>query len=244
MKTNLFISATDQNCEYFAVPMFASFKKHNPDVPMLCVVKNTSLDVNAALENLGVVLIEYREPESFNIRNFSIILYDYVKHIDFDKIMWMDIDALVLEDIRSLFDYKEELVVLPRHLGTMWRYVQPENGMPSIALGTWIATKDAALLMRDLYLKHNPKKITDEGEYIRTIADRFCVRVLDGERFSCCREMTENLEQDDKGPYFMKWGRRQRPAFVHFSLKGNSLRPENFETLKNFALGEVSYAGK
>ncbi len=231
MNNNIFVSATDKNCEHFAVPMFASFKRFNPGVRMFCIVKDISPSVFAELTDMGVELIPYAEPDSFPIRNFSIIISPYLEHIDYDKVMWMDIDALVLENIRNLFDFMEELVVLPRHLGNGWRYVQ-DNDMTSITLGTWIATKNVVSLMRDLYLNFNPKKITDEGEFIKTQSDKFCVRVLDGEKYSCCREMTDSLKQDEKGLYFVKWGKRQYPDFVHFSLKANNLRPTNFEMIR------------
>lgn len=235
MKNNIFISATDQNCEYFAVPMFESFRRYNPDVPMYCVIKNVSQDIQEKLKDIGVALLEYKEPDTFNIRNFSVIIASYVEHIDYDKMMWMDIDALILDDIRDLFDYAEELVVLPRHLGNGWRYVQDNNDLPSTTLGTWVAAKRTARLMTYLYKNSNPKHIEDEGEFMRSMADKFCVRVLDGEKYSCCREMTESLQYDERGLYFMKWGKRQYPKFIHFSLKGNGLRPKNYDKVREVA---------
>ena len=215
------VTATDERYENYAPIMFKSFAKFNEGVELYCVEKNISERMKESLGRIGVKLIEYNEPEGFDITNFSIRIAPYLENIDYNKAMWMDVDALVTGDIRETFDFDEEFVAIPKHLGKTWEYMQ-DNGEPSIAMGTWIATKEAVNRM------HNVAMSADtvlEGTILRANSKKFKIRVLDGEKYACCREMTDRLEFDSGRLCFHKWGKKQYPKVIHFSNMNFNFKP-------------------
>jgi lipopolysaccharide biosynthesis glycosyltransferase len=215
------VTATDERYENYAPIMFKSFAKFNEGVELYCVEKNMSERMRESLGRIGVKLIEYNEPDGFDITNFSIRIAPYLQHIDYDKAMWMDVDAVVTGNISNLFDYREEFVAIPKHLGKTWEYLQ-DNGEPSIAMGTWIATKDAVNRMHDVAMASDTVL---EGHIMRNNSKKFKMRVLDGETYACCREMTDRLVYEDGKLTFVKWGKKQFPKVIHFSNMNFNFKP-------------------
>jgi len=178
---NIVLSATNKKMEHFVVPMFTSFIKFNPDIHMYCIIADDVSDsVKIYLEHLGVHLIKY-QPDSTTAKtpakalmHLKLVAPDYIPN--FDKVMCLDSDILVLDNILDLFDYSEDIVAHGGFNGKNW-WEKSEDGKTYIAFGVSVITHDASCRLRDLYRKYGEQN-GDDGDFIRKHLEDFSIHKI------------------------------------------------------------------
>lgn len=182
---NVLITASDKRMRGYAETMIKSFMEFNPDVEVFHITEN---------------------PYGIEWRNISIVSSNLVEK--FDSMLWMDADALVLEDISDMWAKD----------GTI-RCMQGGNGY---ALGTWSATWQTAQDLAHRYIRDykcssfkNKYDNWDEGTYFRAIADTYYpVRTYPRDWFRCREEVQEMTPED-------------LPRVIHFNLMADGKRPQS-----------------
>lgn len=226
------ISATDRNLEHYAVNMFKSFRLFDKSTPMRCIVKDVSKNVERRLQGIGVELMPYSYPKSpENMINVSMSVANYLPRFYDPFVMWMDIDALFVDDVSELWRLgtMHDLTALPGMNDGGW-ITKQKDGKLWAAMGMYVAS---AGWLRDLWVKYvgyeNKAKEPDEGEFIRSGVGTFRYCQLPGKVYYCGRELVERLEYlpGDKKLFFEIGNKMIFPKCLQFNVKLNGKRPQS-----------------
>jgi len=181
----------------YAFNMVRSYNKFNPE--------GDSVSIN----HLGGYL------PNDNWRSVSIIVAKMLPPQG-NHFLWMDADALILDNIDDLFNGGDYLLCM-----------QNQDGDP--ALGTWSTSFNYANTIANKYLEMHPKGDKDEGEFIRENQSLFNIKYYNPDIF-CCRDDVLTVEEVNNNLWaFQKNGSNHTycPRVIHFNTLSDGSRPKN-----------------
>ena len=193
----ILVSATNENLEHYALNMFKSFRCIDKTTHLLCIIDGVHKEIEDELINLGVECVQFQRRDRPNLRSISISMTDYVSE-EYDTLLWMDIDALFLQNIDEVWNNDAEIVALTGMDGYRW-YSKRPDGSKYICLGMW---KTSRALCKELYDDFMSSDYKDEGVFIRNRTNNYDVFQLDGPTYYCGREMVNRLWNQDGELYY------------------------------------------
>ncbi len=219
---NVTFSAVNKRMEHFAIPMFTSFIKFNPNIPMYCVVTDDVSDlILIYLEHLGVNLIKYR-PELTTAKtpakalmHLTLVITDYIPN--FDKVLLLDVDMLIFDKILELLDYSTDIVAHGGFDGENW-IENTKTKELYVAFGTSVISHEASCRLRDLYKKHG-ESTGDNGDFIRKHLSDFTVQKIATPIYYFGNKLIENAkycEYSKRITYTYK-NEHYIPKIIHFT---------------------------
>lgn len=194
---NIVVSIVNKMMEHFVVPMFTSFIKFNPNIPMYCIVTDdVSNLVRTYLKHLGIHIVKHR-PELTTAKtpakalmHLTLIIPDYIPN--FDKVLLLDVDMLIFDKILELFDFPVDIVAHGGFDGVNWVEKTKANE-PYVAFGTTVLSYEATCRLRDLYRKHR-EPTGDNGDFIRKHLSAFTIQKIDTPIYYFCNKLIENAQ--------------------------------------------------
>lgn len=213
------ISCCDQKFFGYVVNMFKSFQKFNKNTKMFFGNVDCTLEQLEFINELGITIVESDQVQVLKQRKMSLtfldcLLGDYLKGVNFDKVMWVDADTLILRNIEGLFNYKEDFV---GHSGrNNDGSIISVKGDMYISPGLWV-TKSKTLLKELLEETKVTEYKDEDGKVIRKLLKKLKLKIklLDSSIWNFSRELVRLAELDEKGIFY-----KVRPATIGFSRMG------------------------
>ncbi len=222
MINNVIFSVISKKLERFILPMFTSFIKFNPDIPMYCIITDDVSDlVQVYLKHLGVHLIKH-QPDSTTAKtpekalmHLRLVIPDYIPN--FNKVMCLDADMLIFDKILNLFDYSADIVAHGGFDGKNW-LEKTEADEPYIALGLCVMSYEASCRLRDLYRKHG-ELTGDDGDFIRKHLSDFNIHKIHTPMYNFCNILIEEAEycKYSKRIFYIYNNEHYVPNVAHFT---------------------------
>jgi hypothetical protein len=115
---NIAISVFDSKFFEYAVRMYSSLRAFNPAVRAFAGDLGLSQGQRSMLEALGVGVLQCERARVLKDRGLSptlcdFLLHAYLKDISWDKVVWIDADTLILDDISAIFSHDTDIVAHP-----------------------------------------------------------------------------------------------------------------------------------
>lgn len=222
---NLMINACDTKFFHYAKKMYTSFKQFNT-TEMFFGNVDCSEKQTAELEGLGVHILATTKIDVFKKNKLSfnlldLILYDFLENVNYDKIMWIDADTMILRNVEALFDFDVDFVGHPGRKGD--GAIITTDNTPYFAMGLWVTRRKDFLKCLSLKINNLHNKKSDRI-YIRSAIDELDLSFhqLDPSIWNFSRELVKTAEFDEQGIFYKVY-----PATIGFSLQDDMMRGQS-----------------
>ncbi len=223
---NIFFSACNSKFFKYALPLYSSFKKYNKETVMYFGNVDCTEEQLGQLEQLGVKTVntdkvKVLKENSLSYNFLDWLIYDYLKDIDYNKVMWMDTDTTVTRNIEELFKIDADIIAHPGRDSK--GAIMSTDGIMYMAFGTWVTRKKEFLKELSNEVK-NLKWLDSESKEIRrlSIESGFKLHQLDPSIWNFSRQEVPKIERDEHGLYYKVY-----PATIGFSRDDHGKRYTN-----------------
>ena len=219
---NVMFTSCDKEYFDYAIRMLKSFKQYNETKMYFGNIDCTKEQLDS-LEALGATVVPLKSIETLETNRLTLnfvdwLIYPTMEHIRYDKILWIDADTLILDNIEELF---EPIANFVGHPGRNKKgAILSEHGKARFAGGTWVGTRPFTnLLYQHLEELHN---LNVESQALTNfIVDKgITYHILDPSIYNFSRELIDKAEKDKEGKVFY----RVYPKTAGFSIKNDGLR--------------------
>jgi hypothetical protein len=203
------VTAYDHGFADYGLRMFKSFQRFNPTVPM-CFADFSrpgwTVGVKTAeLERMGVTIL--KTVESFpTVRHnyWDMMLLPFVDRYEWDALMWIDADTLVLRDLEPAWAFKGiDFTGHPDRRDGQWETrcsvlndrIVPGDDHPRFASGLWVCRSRRMLADMDAWVKEaKPLRGRDSDAITAIVNGHYTWKQLDGPQFNFGRELIPQAE--------------------------------------------------
>lgn len=108
---NIIISIFDDKFIDYAIKMYGSVRFFDKETPLFAGSINLSVVNKNKLKNLGVTVLQSRN--NFFPKHLcmcDLLLEDFLYNVNFDSVMWIDADTIILRPIKELFDLNYDYI--------------------------------------------------------------------------------------------------------------------------------------
>jgi len=205
--------------------MYKSFKKFN-STPMYFGNIDCTKKQLQELKDLGVTIVEtdislLKENKlSFNFIDWFI--YQYLIKVKYDKVMWIDADTMVLQNIEELFVGTEDFIGHPgrNNKGP----ILVEGGMTRFAGGVWVGTQ-RVINMLWFFIQEIKHQKAESMLLTRLLYQNGIVtRQLDPSIWNFSRELIKEAKVDKEGKIY--YDDNIYPKTIGFSKNNKKIRCE------------------
>jgi len=236
---NIMISSCDTKFFKYAIPMYTSFKKFNKNTAMYFGNVNCTTEQLQSLKDLGVIIVNTEKVKLIkqNILSYcflDLLLYDFLKEVKFDKVMWIDTDTLILKRIENLFSYEEDFIGHPGR--NKEGAIMLDDNFPYIGFGLWVtSSKQWLKTLSDNFMTYEDRLA--EGVLMRKLLKESDLKVkqLDPSIWNFSRDLVKEALLDEKGLYYKVY-----PATIGFSRLNNNTRGDSEGIRKWYNLNMVN----
>ncbi len=247
------ISIFDNKFADYAFKMYKSFYFFNKNTPMYAGVFDLSDFNKKRLEKINVNIIFNKDayiPKHLCMLDLTV--FDYLKNIDFDQVMWIDADTIILRPIEFLFELKFDYVGHGggidegkfhfRNKDRSWiarkridNFLLEENQWgKNYAMGLWVANNVNLLMDFRKILMDNPL-LGFEGDVCSKVINEFYSHYqLNGYEWTSGTRQNELIGTDSNGKIVLKtpFGNYEIYQYGYSRLDDGS-RPKCFD-IENF----------
>lgn len=248
-QTNIVVSIFDDKFVDYATRMYRSFKFFDRDTKMYAGSIGLSDSSRKKIESLGVEVIDNSSgmvPKNLCISD--LMMHDYMRGLEWDKVMWIDADTIILRPISHIFDLEFDFV---GHGGNVELGFYEENPRSKIhllrntwisrheidgklverckwgdffAMGLWVAGRDVVEDMWRLFLSN--KDAAFEGDICSKMLAEKGYRTLqmNGYEWAIGTMQNEEIHLESGQVVFEKNGRKYKPYQFGYS-RTNKGRP-------------------
>lgn len=248
------VTAYDNRMIDYGRRMLASFRRFNPAIPMY-FCDFGGLDDRQHLIDLGVEVLTSPMPVPKVRPNFwDCLLATFVDQLEWDRLLWIDADTLVLRPIAPALmhdvdfvghgDRDNNGVMLTCGWDKETMRCTPGVGWIKFASGLWSTSSREMLDTMRTRIKKQHYSPTRDSDLITSVVNQGCYtyRQLDSFTWNFSRNLIPLAKFNGESVYYEMDGRTYHPFTAGFSrvpVNGRDVRLESDE-LKRWYRGKVS----
>lgn len=226
---NIMVSAFDAKFMAYGVRMYSSFQRLNPNTKVYFAdLGILSEDNMAILDRMGVGILK-AESDFADFKGgrgcIDQFMEDFVKHMEWDRMMWMDADTMVLRPLEHLFNKDFDFLGHPdrNHDGLLLK----NKGRDRFASGMYVMRSRKLLAEYRAKIKHKPHATADDHMLTDAVHEGlYSYQQLDGNLFNFSRDAIPLARYDpQKRMVYYDWrGNRYYPYTAGFSRSRGDVR--------------------
>lgn len=212
--------------------MYKSFKVFNKDIPMFCCDFYLSDYEKNELKKIGVNVI--KNNLNYKIKDgrcYDLVLIDFLKELNWEKLIWVDADTLFLDSIDEIlslnYDFvghpgrnKNGLILTPRQFG--YKSNNPDKNY--YATGLWISNKKEILIDFKKEFEKNPNYGFDSITVTEIINEKYNSFQIDGNIYNFSRDLVCKAKYKNGKIFYELNNKIYYPKTVGFSAMDNGER--------------------
>jgi hypothetical protein len=236
------VSIFDDDFVGYALRMYRSFRFFDRETKMYAGSMGISDDNKKKLRSLGIEILESKSgivPKNLCI--CDLMMHDYLRQVEWDKVMWIDADTIVLRPISHLFElefdfvghggnvdigfYEQDRMSAAHLLRNTWisryekegRLVEKCRWGDFFAMGLWVAGKKVVEEMWSLFLSNTDAAF--EGDICSRMFSEKGYKTLqmDGYEWSIGTLQKDELRFESGEVVFERLGRKCKPYQFGYS---------------------------
>jgi hypothetical protein len=201
--------------------MYQSFARFNKNTPMHFADLNIlAPEKKDALRKMGVTVLE-ADTDFGQFKGaracIDMFMEDFVKDLEWDGMMWMDADTLVLRPLEHLFDMPFDFIGHPGR--NKKGLILKEEGLVRFATGMYVVhNRDFLRDYHKMWKKHRTAQ-ADSMICTRVVNQDYTFKQLDGRLYNFSRDIIPMARFDDRTKmiYYATRERRFYPYTAGFS---------------------------
>ena len=240
MKT-IIVSAFDNKFMDYAERMYKSFSFFHPNIPMYCCKFDLSNPEKERLQKIGVTCLD--RTQSYEIKDgrcFDLALWDFLKNLDFDQMLWTDADTMFVSPVTEIFSLKYDFIGHPgrNKNGLVFRPLDVAfyNGIHKYgkyyATGLWVANTKQILIEFQKFIMQNPQTTFDSIPATDIVNEKFTHYQLDGNLYNFSRDVVCRAKFENGKIHYEENCKIHFPKTVGFSTLDNKTRAHSLEVDK------------
>lgn len=227
------ISAVEKSFFNYGFNMFSSFKHFHPNIKCICCDFGLENYQKRFLKKLDVEVIKV-DYKLKNLRCSDMIIYEFIKNKNWDKILWIDADTILLSSIDEVFQNTEEFVAVPgRNKNGLIHYTKDFLGYEEsdnflyYSTGFWVTSSKKLLYDFSEYLKKNPNTTFDCVPVTKIVNQYYTHKHLDGNIYNFGRDLIPMAQLKNNEIFYKMNDEIIYPKLVHFSSCDDGKRLES-----------------
>lgn len=227
----------------YAIRMYTSYRFFDKTTELYAGSLNLNSENIKKIESIGVKVLKSKTgfvPKNLCVCDLTI--KDFVEDLDYDSIMWIDADTIILRPINHIFDLKYDFVghggdvekgmfLFKRKRSWLFREVIDDNLVEKnkwgnhYAMGLWVANKKQ--IIDDFYsLIMKNKNLWYEGDACSEIINqKYSNFQLNGFEWSLGTRQIKDLTYKNNTVFYKKNNKLYMPYQFGYSRLDNGERP-------------------